>query len=640
MEQKNILHTSAVQNYWKRFVQMDSARADMDEERQYTDLQVAASLKKDPKWKLLINIPIERVLLDINDGKYSWPVLFDVTGWQKNNSVEMTQPIFFALNDFLDKEWFYQQKMSAIRDKGQYWTMAWFTGIREDAFMRYEPKEVFNGLFSTDMKAIKRTEYKFTPLNRPINTVWIDDQACNTWDYRKADDAIIEEQITPEKAKMRYSSLEWFDVDMIKPYAMTDPYYNKFNAYPNQVLISSYYNKITSAWDVILNKTAEIYSWRYYHQWDIPVSLGQHFFRNNSPWWEGIPHRIRGMKWYKKSILQDILDASKMSAGINIIVPSWTEVNAQVGSWINVWTSTDAAGTQPVQFQTRIADMTAVLMLVDDMIIQDAGENVKAPYSSPKTTLGEIEFMEEKQQVRDRGIEQNLNICYDDILTKTAINLTKYAVNLIKTTQEWQKMKLNWEVIDCSIEYFPSLSIEVKDHVVEIKKWTDGKERPFFKQDFWTSWYFSLDKSLTNWEFMAKVVTPSTKMTNSIQKNSFTQAVANLQILFQTFTSMWIDMTTIKEEVNPQSVIEKRKELYEINPQLVAKTKKNEVDDAIKEEMANAQSIMGNDYGTQLLAPNTTDPNAQKPIQPVTPQAVPTPTKQIPAPGAAPTGWL
>jgi hypothetical protein len=97
-------------------------------------------------------------------------------------------------------------------------------------------------------------------------------------------------------------------------------------------------------------------------------------------------------------------------------------------------------------------------------------------------------------------------------------------------------------------------------------------------------------------------------------------------------------MTTIKEEVNPQSVIEKRKELYEINPQLVAKTKKNEVDDAIKEEMANAQSIMGNDYGTQLLAPNTTDPNAQKPIQPVTPQAVPTPTKQIPAPGAAPTG--
>jgi hypothetical protein len=86
--------------------------------------------------------------------------------------------------------------------------MAWFTGIREDAFMRYEPKEVFNGLFSTDMKAIKRTEYKFTPLNRPINTVWIDDQACNTRDYRKADDAIIEEQITPEKAKMRYSSLE------------------------------------------------------------------------------------------------------------------------------------------------------------------------------------------------------------------------------------------------------------------------------------------------------------------------------------------------------------------------------------------------------------------------------------------------
>ena len=349
--------------------------------------------------------------------------------------------------------------------------------------MRYEPKEVFNGLFTTDMDAIKRVEFKFTPLNRPINTIWIDDQACNTWDYRLADDTIIEEQITPEKAKMRYSSLPNFDVDMIKPYAMTDPYYNKFNAYPNQVLLSSYYNKIDSRRDVILNKTSELYSGRYYHQGDLPVSLGQHFFRNNSPWGEGIPHRIRAMKGYKKSIMQDILDASKMSAGINLIVPTGTEVNAQVGSGINIWTSSDAAGTQPVALQTRIGDMVAVLQQIDDMIIQDAGENVKAPYSSPKTTLGEIEFMEEKQQVRDRGIEQNLNICYDDILTKTAINLTKYAVNLIKKTEKGQKMKVAGEEIDCSIEYFPALNIEVKNHKVETKKGVDGKERPFFTQD-------------------------------------------------------------------------------------------------------------------------------------------------------------
>lgn len=46
--------------------------------------------------------------------------MFDVIGGQKSNSVEKTQPVFFAMQDFLDKEGFYRQKMSGIRDRGQY----------------------------------------------------------------------------------------------------------------------------------------------------------------------------------------------------------------------------------------------------------------------------------------------------------------------------------------------------------------------------------------------------------------------------------------------------------------------------------------------------------------------------------------
>jgi hypothetical protein len=76
--------------------------------------------------------------------------------------------------------------------------------------------------------------------------------------------------------------------------------------------------------------------------------------------------------------------------------------------------------------------MVAVLSLVDDYLIQDVGENIKAPYTSPKTTLGEIEVMEEKQQMRDRGIEAKLNYFYDGILTKFANNIATYAVSLKK----------------------------------------------------------------------------------------------------------------------------------------------------------------------------------------------------------------
>ena len=133
--------------------------------------------------------------------------------------------------------------------------------------------------------------------------------------------------------------------------------------------------------------------------------------------------------------------------------------------------------------------MASVLAIIDDMIIQDAGENVKAPYTSPKTTLGEIEFMEEKQQMRDRGVEQNLNFCYDDILTKTAINLTKYAVNLVKSTETGVKIKTTkangeLEEFDGEIQYFPDLSIKVKDHVVERKESKDGKVSHVFREDF------------------------------------------------------------------------------------------------------------------------------------------------------------
>lgn len=83
--------------------------------------------------------------------------------------------------------------------------------------------------------------------------------------------------------------------------------------------------------------------------------------------------------------------------------------------------------------------MAAVMTIVDDMINVDAGENVRAPYSSPKTTLGEIEIMEEKQQLRDRATDQNLNIFFDQILTKTATNLTKY---MVVQQKEGGKMKI------------------------------------------------------------------------------------------------------------------------------------------------------------------------------------------------------
>ena len=44
--------------------------------------------------------------------------------------------------------------------------------------------------------------------------------------------------------------------------------------------------------------------------------------------------------------------------------------------------------------------MVQMLKIIDDFVVQDTGENLKAPYSSPAGTLGEVEIIEENKQIR------------------------------------------------------------------------------------------------------------------------------------------------------------------------------------------------------------------------------------------------
>lgn len=609
---------------------MDSARQNEEADWHYTDLQVRAEVSTDAKGRMLVNVPIERVLLDINDGKYSQPIPYDVIGWQWYNDPQAIQPVYFALQDFLDREKFYQEKNAAVRDWGQYGTMHMFTGIRQNSYMRYEPKEVMQGIYSDDMKEIKRTEYKYCPINIPIYNVRWDDQALNQWDYEKADDVIIEEAMTVEKIKITFSWLADFDIDKVQPYAITDPAYWKYNAYPDQWVISYYYNKVTSDWSIILNHSYSIYEWKYYHDGHLPVTAAQHYKRNDSIYGEGKPHRVRAMKWYKKSILQDILDASKMSAGINLIVWDGTEVNGKVGSGINIWTTTGgwANAVQPVPIQTRLADMIAVVNVIDDLIAVDAWENVRAPFTSPKTTLWEIEIMEEKQQTRDRALDQNLNVFMDDVLTKTAKNLTKYMVVQEKKrediVEEYTDKDGNKKTKTITQEVYPTPVINVRGYKVE-KKVQDtkkGKKKTYtFTKDFSEDGFFTLEKSMCKWEFLVKVVTSSTKPSNAIAKNTFLQATQSLDTLANTFRLLGIPIAEdFKQQVNPKDILTKWRQLYEMTNIQPAKTGKDKIDDEINKEMEIAKLIMwmwaswwSQDSNNQMwgvLDPNNPNPDA------------------------------
>ena len=636
-----------LKNFLERFQQMDSSRSDREKEWKYTDLQVRAEVSTDKRGRLLVNVPIERVLLDINDGKYAQPVPYDVIWSQWYNDPQAIQPVYFALQDFLDREEFYNEKKAAIRDRAQYGTMHMFTGIRQNSYMRYEPRQVMEGIYSDDMKQLKRTEYKYCPVNIPIYNIWRDDQAMNQWNYKKADDCIYEEAMSIERIKETFSLLDDFDVEEVKPYPIDNPAYNKQNDYPNQWLISYYYNKVTSDRQIILNHNYIIHEGKYYHDGHLPVTSAQHFQNNDSIYGEGKPHRIRAMKWYKKSILQDILDASKMNAGINLLVTDGTEVNWQVGSWINIWSTTWswANAIQPVQMQTKIAEMVAVVNVVDDLINIDAWENVRAPYSSPKTTLWEIEIMEEKQQLRDRALDQNLNVFMDDVLTKSAKNLTKYMVVQEKESKDLEITttdddgKETTETITheiypkpvINVRWFKVEELESKKKEGESEETEEkGKYIPKYRftKDLSEEWFFTLDESMCKWEFLVKIVTTSTKPSNAIAKNTFLQATESLDQIANTFRLLWIPIAEdFKQSIQPKDILEKRKQLYEMTNIEIAKTDKWRTEEEIK-ELTNISRMMmwwmgAGDPAAALNTDQNIDANNQRPTEKGTFEATP-----------------
>lgn len=607
-----------VQKYWNRFNRMDSARADWEAEWKYTDLQTEAKIRQTDKWDMLLNVPLEKVHLEIHASKFSWLVPFDIVWSEEDNDPAKVLPIYFATQHYMDAENFYLEKKAWVYDWGKYWTIQMFTWIRQDSYLRYEPKEIYDWLYSDDLKAVKRVETKYAPKNWSIYNVRWDDQAMNQRDYRKADDIILEEQITPEQAKERWRSLTdemGMGDDIFKPYAISDPIYWISNNYPNQLLVSYYYNKISSDRDIVINKKHCLRSWKYFHNWELPVASAQLFTNNNAIYWDWIPKRVRAMKWYKKSILQDIATAAKLSAWVNIILPSNAKLTAEVNSWLNVWKTSDGSTPQPVQMQTKIADMVAVVNLIDDAINVDVWENARSPFVPQSDKVGIVEIMEEKQQSRDRTKEENINIFWDDVITRTARNVCKYAVNMVKTTEQ-VKMKLNWvDEEDVTVEYFPDLKIQVKDHVVEKKKSKDDKDILTFREDFGKYWYFSLDKSMTWWEFMARTITPSTKMTNAVQKASFKEWIEALDVVVRMFSDIGLKINPQEDLswVTLKNVTKRRAQLYDMNLKEWPVTKKSEVENKIKDEQNIAQQLL-NDWSLPTN-PVHNETNTQLPVQ-------------------------
>jgi hypothetical protein len=133
------------------------------------------------------------------------------------------------------------------------------------------------------------------------------------------------------------------------------------------------------------------------------------------------------------------------------------------GNGVNVWRTT--VGAEQVQ-QVRPgieAGLLNILNVLDDLVVQDTGENVRATIDMQTDKVGIVEVMEENKAIRHKSVDENWNIYLDRVLTMMLSNIAQFVPTLLsKTTTVKQGEE---EVTKIEYPY-----IRIKDTVVKKEK--------------------------------------------------------------------------------------------------------------------------------------------------------------------------
>lgn len=354
----------------------------------------------------------------------------------------------------------------------------------------------------------------------------------------------MQENMSVEEVKARRWDQSGFfldEVNSVKPYTDSNPQSNRNPILYDKVIIHYYFNRITKDYAIIANKKQLLYAGKMlYKHWQLPFSIAQHFPQNNSMYGISIPKKLRYIKLYKSNMLQNALDKTNMSAWINIGLGNSWEVDGDLytSRWeINIWRFTNGLdNVKQFQLDGNINGQVAMMNIIDDLVIQDTGDNIKAPYTSPATTAFEVGVMEEKRAERNQSIEVLRNLCLDYALTLTLSNISQFAPSLLsKTTSKETRNGNIIEKIEFPMIKVPNVSVKKKKGTVE------------FEENRGKFWFFELKEDTIQWEMKVRVVTPSTKTwLRSVEKNSITQMINNKMALVQ-LQAAWANPEEIKE---------------------------------------------------------------------------------------------
>lgn len=265
-----------------------------------------------------------------------------------------------------------------------------------------------------------------------------DDRAYGQNDIQKADDCIMKEKLTWMEFELRYGDIKAFqDLDRVSSGTNDTPRnLNDQSVYQDEIVLHHYFHRIKKTWLTVANETVLIFQGKYlYNDGKLPFEMIGHYTDSNCIWQRGIPKKIGYLKAYKSEILMDILIGAQNGSGIHLLTGNDDEIGQDWevgGRGVNIWRTTGGAEkVQQVNTQPNLGYFTNVLQILDDLVVQDTGDNMRAPVDAMSDKVGIVEIMEANKAVRQSAVDENYNIGLDNVLTMTLSRIKQFAPALL-----------------------------------------------------------------------------------------------------------------------------------------------------------------------------------------------------------------
>jgi hypothetical protein len=613
-DNKSVDYWDILSKFRSCFSQMKADRNKHEEERDIDDGQMEANTYYDENWVLQVNPPMEQSLVELAMGRMAGKMNYTLEAIGNKPIAEDLVVAKHTLAHYIRSERMHEEIKRGRYTGWVYWTTVRYTGVIAETEMFYDPKEWDwqEAIRTTEYVERKETSYKFTGCNVPLRAFRLSWDWLNSPDIQKASKAVRKESMSIEKFKIKFGDDIFKNTSQVNPSVDESPDYGEQKPISvDEVQVFYYYDQTTKDFWIVANETEVIFVGKYTNKtWWLPFRSKQHYTDYKSFYGKGICSKVRYLKAYKAEMLQDLLAQSKMWWP-NII--AWNNNTLSSEYLNNPWEvgirqfSGDIQNIRTFQYSPDIQKYASILSIIDELVVQDTGENLKATYQALAPQLGTVEIIENARATRLANVDENDDLFLGQILTCSLDNVTQYAPKL-QTKTETHKDGSQ------TVEY---PMIHVKDfRAEENEDWTVT-----LIEDMGEQWYFEFREEMIKGRYLVKVVTNSNVNTQkTLEKNSLTQMINNLSTIAQ-FAPDLIQQEDMKGILSVMKQLNGFDEKYDV--------------DTTRDKLKREAEDLLNKIQWSLWLTQFNDPNA-----PQTPQtAVPWWDTMPPGWGAMPPGW-